>query len=126
MKDEKEVVEQLVEYEQVPNTPFTIVKQNDKWFVTMGKYRLSEQLETKQEALEESQNESWFRMMQIMRIMIEQYEVEKETLALIKKGNPDVFTKKETGDLIAEGLNKLKDVIQKDQPRNKTTLTVND
>lgn len=68
-------------FEQVPieNTPFTAVKMDDKWFLTMGKYRLSEKLNSLDEVKAEAMDASWMRIMQIMRIMIEEDKKNNET-----------------------------------------------
>lgn len=34
---------QLVEREHIEGTPFTAVKQNDRWFLTLGKYKVSDE-----------------------------------------------------------------------------------
>lgn len=86
--------EELLEQIPVENTPFTVIRQEKDYFVVMGKYRLTEKLETKEQALEAALDESWFRLMQIMRIMIEEYAKEKKELELITKANPELIIKK--------------------------------
>ena len=43
--------QQLVEYFPVKDTPFTVAKNGNEWFVLMGKYRLTENLTTKSKGL---------------------------------------------------------------------------
>ena len=62
--------EQAKGYE-VKETPFTIVEEQGKWFVVMGKYRLSETLGTKEEAIEDAERTDWMRLMQIVQLMID-------------------------------------------------------
>ena len=62
----------LFEQIQVGGTPFTIVKMEDYWFLTMGKYRLTEKLASKEEAMEAAKDESWFRIMQVIQAMIDE------------------------------------------------------
>lgn len=62
---------QLVEMHNIPETPFTVVKYENAWFLTMGKYRLSEPMPTRGMAEEDAKNASWTRLMQVMQIMIE-------------------------------------------------------
>lgn len=70
--------DQLLEKIEIENTPFTAIKVEDKWFLMMGKYRLTEAL-TKDEVLAASLDESWFRIMQVIKIMIEDHDKEKTT-----------------------------------------------
>lgn len=68
----------LVEQFKVNGTPFTVVKINDYWFLTLGKYRLTNQLTTRAEAEAEAKDASWERIMQIIQIMINENENEKK------------------------------------------------
>jgi len=61
---------QLIEQKIIEGTPFNINKVNDKWFLALGKYRLTELLETEEEAREEAKDASWFRIMQVIQIVI--------------------------------------------------------
>lgn len=79
---------QLIEYVQIENTPFTAVKDQGRWYLTMGKYRLTEELESKEAAIKEGANESWWRIMQIIRIMIDDHDkakAEQERIAELKR-----------------------------------------
>lgn len=69
---------ELFEMRHIEGTPFTAVKMQDQWFLSIGKYRLTEKLKSFEECVEDSKDASWFRMMQIMKIMIE--EDKKETV----------------------------------------------
>lgn len=69
---------QLTEYEQVKGTPFTAVKDNGKWYVLMGKYRLTESFETKTEAVKDAEEITYFRIMQVFQIMMQDYEDQKK------------------------------------------------
>lgn len=63
--------EQLVEQHPIKNTPFTALKYDGKWYLTMGKYRLTKELQTKEKCIYESKNASWNRLMQVIQIMID-------------------------------------------------------
>jgi len=63
----------LIEREEVNGTPFTLVKQNENWYVLLGKYRLSEAYQEKEEALKDANRNDWMRTMQVVGIMIENY-----------------------------------------------------
>lgn len=71
-RDGSSTNEQLMEMEKVPNTPFTIVKYNDHWFLTMGKYRLSEPQTDKQTVIESAYDTTWDRLLQVIKIMIDE------------------------------------------------------
>lgn len=66
--------EQIIEREEVEDTPFMIVKQDEKWFVTLGKYRLTSALDSKEKAREEANKKGWTQIMQVVGIMIEEYK----------------------------------------------------
>lgn len=63
----------------IKNTPFTILKEEEEqYFLTMGKYRLSEDaFETIEEALKDSERQDWMRVMEIIQLLIENNNIEK-------------------------------------------------
>jgi len=63
--------EELVQYYPVDDTPFTVAKNNEQWYVLMGKYRLTEALKTKAEATKNAKEMKWMRIMQVIHIMLE-------------------------------------------------------
>lgn len=72
-EDSKQIVERI----EIENTPFTAIKTGEEWHLTLGRYRLTQALKTKDEALAEGLNESWWRIMQIIQIMIDEHEIKK-------------------------------------------------
>lgn len=64
--------QQLLEKVEIEGTPFTAIKLDAKWFLTMGKYRISELYDTLQEVQQDAQDASWMRIMTIMNIMIQE------------------------------------------------------
>lgn len=60
---------ELVEIHHIDNTPFTVIKTNENWYVTMGKYRLTQAMETREEAEENAQRMDWDRLIQVMTIV---------------------------------------------------------
>lgn len=82
-------------HQQIPitDTPFHAVKAptneengNPAWFLTMGKYRLSEPMQTLEEVLEDCKNTGWNRLLAIMKIMIIEHDAEKQN-QIKKKDN---------------------------------------
>lgn len=63
---------ELTEAIPIETTPFTAVRFEDKWFLTMGKYRLTEELGSFQECENDAFRADWERIMSIMQIMIEE------------------------------------------------------
>lgn len=70
--------EELVTRKQIPGTPFNIIGANEKWWGTMGKYRLTEQLDTEEDAVMQTTTMTWDRVIQIMQALIEINQEEKE------------------------------------------------
>lgn len=68
---------ELVEMVKVENTPFTLIRQESEWYVTIGKYRISESIGSKEEAMEDAKRVDWERVMQVCGIMIENYNEKK-------------------------------------------------
>lgn len=75
----------LLESVAIHNTPFHAVRFENKWFLTMGKYRLTNQLNNLEECKAEATEDSWIRRMQIMKIMITEHMEEQKLLNTIKQ-----------------------------------------
>ena len=60
----------------VPNTPFQVINAEDKYFVCLGNYRISEMFNTIQEAIEDAQKIDWNRIITIITIAIKKLRVE--------------------------------------------------
>lgn len=76
--DKQNLKSELVEIKPIEETPFTAVKAGENWFLALGKYRLTEPLPTEEACKEEAKDASWLRIMQIIKIMIQEHETEKE------------------------------------------------
>lgn len=70
--DDKQLYQNL----PIDGTPFNAVKVQEKWFITLGKYKISENFDTYEEAINDSQNTDWIRIMTIMNIIIMNREEE--------------------------------------------------
>lgn len=57
---------------EVDGGPFTVVKMDEKFFVTMGRYRVTQPMETKDEAFADAREINWHRIMQVVQIMIDE------------------------------------------------------
>lgn len=60
---------ELLEKEEVEGTPFTIVKNEELWYILLGKYRLTEGYEDKEEALKEANVINWNKILQVCIII---------------------------------------------------------
>lgn len=59
----------LVEVKQIADTPFTAVRNEDKWFLALGKYKLSETVDSEEKVHDMAKDTSWSRLMNIMFIV---------------------------------------------------------
>lgn len=66
-----------MEMEKIEDTPFTAVKYGDNWFLTMGKYRLTEPIDSKEAVMEMAQDTTWMRLLQVIKIMIDESREEQ-------------------------------------------------
>ena len=66
-KDERNT--ELVEKIEVEGTPFTIVRNEELWYILLGKYRLTEGFENKEEALKEANTINWNKILQVCIIV---------------------------------------------------------
>ena len=60
---------QIIEEEQLGETPFTCVKFDEEYFVTLGNYRITEKYKDKQSAINEALNPTWDMMVRVMEIV---------------------------------------------------------
>lgn len=80
LKTENDVAEpqkQLMEVTKIEDTPFTMVRYEDQFFVALGKYRISPILKSAEECIEDTKNTSWERLMTVMNVMIIEHDNER-------------------------------------------------
>lgn len=51
--------EELVKTKSIPNTPFHVVKMDDKYFLAVNKYRVTELKDSEEEAIKCIETEQW-------------------------------------------------------------------
>lgn len=76
---------QLVEYFPVDDTPFTVARNDQEWFVLMGKYRFTEALKTKKDAMRNARAMTWTRILQVVKVMMEDEKQEQAKQQAIDK-----------------------------------------
>lgn len=86
---------QLIEQIPLAGTPFTVVRVDEHWFLTIGKYRLTNQLNTRAEAEAEVHDTSWIRIMQVMNIVCKEYHEEMKLQETIEKQKKKMIMEQE-------------------------------
>lgn len=67
----------LIEYKEIEGTPFQVVRKTEEnginsYFVMFGKYRISEKIDTEEEATEEAAKLDWWKIMSVAHAIAEQ------------------------------------------------------
>lgn len=68
--ENKQSSSKLIEREQIEGTPFNLIKQDKKYFITIGNYQLTQQYNTEQEAIEDIQFNQWNIIVTLIDILI--------------------------------------------------------
>ena len=68
---DKEAGTEAVTYAAVENTPFTIAKHENNYYVLMGMHKLSNAFESEEEALADAKRTDWDRLLQVVGIAVE-------------------------------------------------------
>lgn len=71
--DNKNLNSEIIETNQIENTPFTIVKHDEKYFGVLGNHRITELFETKEECEAELKEINWNRVMQVIWAVVEKF-----------------------------------------------------
>ena len=69
---------ELINFTQVENTPFTVISKEEQHIVMLGKYRISETFESKEEAIKDANSITWNRITQLITVMLRLDEEIKE------------------------------------------------
>ncbi len=64
---------ELFESEQLNETPFTIIKANEKYFGVLGNHRVTELFDTKEEVETELKDVTWNRVLQVIWAVVEKF-----------------------------------------------------
>lgn len=62
--------EEIVQRDNIGDTPFTVITTEGKSFGTLGKYRITEDAQTKAEIVEELQRFSWNTVLKLLAIIV--------------------------------------------------------
>ncbi len=69
---------ELIVREPIENSPFTIIGIENQWFGSMGKYRITEPMDTKEEVKEEVSKITWDRIVQVILIVTAEPKIKEE------------------------------------------------
>lgn len=69
---------QLIQIEKINETPFTAIKEQGKWYVCLGKYRMTEELPNFDECQYITKNADWYFFLSVMKAMIIEHDNEKK------------------------------------------------
>jgi len=77
--------EKLVERYPIKNSPFTVITVENEHFGVMGEYRMTEGYKTRGECEDELKKMTWNRIIQVMFVLSEIREKDKEFNKNVKK-----------------------------------------
>jgi len=69
----KNLNSEIIETNQVENTPFTIVKHEEQYFGVLGNHRITELFNTKEECEAELKDINWNRVLQVIWAVVEKF-----------------------------------------------------
>lgn len=76
----RESSSKLITNDGIPDTPFRVVGNEKGWFITMGKWRMSEMMEKKEEAIRLVTDKSWTLILSTVTTLIEAIEDQKNSI----------------------------------------------
>lgn len=68
----------LIEYEKIEGTPFTMINQDEKWFIVMGDNRITEPTKTREEQFRKLKEDHWLITLTVAAIAIEKILEQKK------------------------------------------------
>lgn len=71
---DKQSSSELIERKGINGTPFEAVRHDKKWFIGFGKYKISREMQTEQDCIEECKNPQWNTFLNVIQAMIDMNE----------------------------------------------------
>ncbi len=71
--DNKNSNSEIFTHEQVEETPFTIIKHDEKYFGVLGNHRVTQLYDTKEECEADLKDINWNRVMQVIWAVVEKF-----------------------------------------------------
>lgn len=75
--------DQILEQKPIEGTPFHTVRMDNKYFLAIGKYRLTEPTESEEDVIKESEVVTWNRLIAVMAIIAQEEAKEKAEQAAV-------------------------------------------
>lgn len=72
--DNNQSSEQIIKFEVVENSPFTIAEQGKKYFGILGTHRITEDYDNKEQCKKEVLEITWDRIVQVIWAVAEKYK----------------------------------------------------
>jgi hypothetical protein len=69
----KDLNYEIFQHEQVEETPFTIIKHEEKYFGVLGNHRITQLFDTKEECEADLKDINWNRVMQVIWAVVEKF-----------------------------------------------------
>ncbi|AYQ58225.1 putative VP3 [Microviridae sp.] len=71
--DNKNSNSEMFTQEQIEDTPFTIIKHEEQYFGVLGKHRITQLFDTKEECEADLKEINWNRVMQVIWAVVEKF-----------------------------------------------------
>jgi hypothetical protein len=71
--DNKNSNSEIFTHDQVEDTPFTIIKRDEKYFGVLGNHRVTQLFDTKEECEADLKDINWNRVMQVIWAVVEKF-----------------------------------------------------
>lgn len=71
--DNKSSNSEIFTHEQVKETPFTIIKHDEKYFGVLGNHMVTQLFDTKEECEKDLKDINWNRVMQVIWAVVEKF-----------------------------------------------------
>lgn len=80
MKTTPKEATELVGKVEIEGTPFTAIRENEKWFITLGRYRLTPEMDSYDDCAVMAEQAPWPLIMAVMKAMITHEKIETQVL----------------------------------------------
>lgn len=77
---------EILEILPIKDSPFSAVRVDTKFFLALGRYRLTQLLESFEDCEAEASNASWHRLLQVIEIVLEE-RLDQENKKRIRENN---------------------------------------
>lgn len=106
---------QLIQKIQIEDTPFFAGKQEGKWYLLLGKYRLTDALPSIVDVVNDAKQTTWERYFDIMQIIATEtyHKIQKEAMEQMKEAIPNANLNEKDKERLRRYLNRAEPTDQK-------------